>query len=291
MKIILQNEQHSQVVTVRDGDIDLEHYDRIWDIYTRVDFAGIQVDVCITGNKTDGECPGIDYTVPVEVETYCKEDDTCYFKCRSPIIKDEYTRELLGPMTPDELIRRMARIAVPMMPDTHFLRDFSYHDAGFVRRTDAARPFLWLVRERGTFVCDLTKREDVPGFLISMEHYRDSCCMFHYDGCGRKWSDDYVLVQFPEDSSYFENEEIGYPCFNSEDNGARYVPEYDYIRHFQKDPMPESLYKPLCWPESQQYLSHPDSRCEAIIADEKALADFGPAAVWVPMCLLDSKVN
>ena len=31
----------------------------------------------------------------------------------------------------------------------------------------------------------------------------------------------YVLVEFPDDTSYFEENDIGYPSFNSEDNGAR----------------------------------------------------------------------
>jgi hypothetical protein len=101
--------------------------------------------------------------------------------------------------------------------------------------------------------------------------------------CGRQWGDHYVLVGFPEDGSHFENGEIGYPCFNSHDNGARYVPEYDYIGHFRKAPSRDSLYRPVLWPESQRYLHRPDSRCEVIIADEKALADFGGSAVWVPV--------
>lgn len=101
----------------------------------------------------------------------------------------------------------------------------------------------------------------------------------------------YVLVRFPEDSSYFENEEIGYPCFNSEDNGARYVPEEDYTRHFRKPPAPGSLFRPVVWPESQGYLHCPDPRCEVIIADEKALTDFGSSAVWAPVGLLGSQTE
>jgi hypothetical protein len=94
----------------------------------------------------------------------------------------------------------------------------------------------------------------------------------------------YVLVEFPEDNSFFEENDIGYPSFNSEDNGARYVPEYDYIRHFQKDPAPNSCFRPLRWPESQPYL-FPDEPNESI-SDEKGLADFGEQAVWVPLCNL-----
>lgn len=106
-------------------------------------------------------------------------------------------------------------------------------------------------------------------------------------GCGRAWSDNYVLVQFPEDASHFEESEIGYPCFNTEDNGARYVPEYDYIRHFRKDPAANTFFKPVGWPESQNYLGETsiDALCEPI-EDEKGLADFGPQTIWVPLCML-----
>ncbi len=106
--------------------------------------------------------------------------------------------------------------------------------------------------------------------------------------CGKQWSN-YVLVQFPEDASYFENEEIGYPCFASEDNGAMYVPEYEYTQHFMKDPVPGNLFRPVMWPDSQDFLEHPDERCEVILADEQSLADFGSSAVWVPVGLLNKR--
>ena len=104
----------------------------------------------------------------------------------------------------------------------------------------------------------------------------------------------YVLVEFSEESSYFEENDIGYPAFNSEDNGARYVPECDYIRHFQKNPAENARYKPLRWPESQSYLfpDEPDESIEALcepIGDGKGIADFGEQAVWVPLCNLRNR--
>lgn len=115
---------------------------------------------------------------------------------------------------------------------------------------------------------------------------------FYCEACSRTWDDKlYVLVEFPEDTAFFEEEGIGYPAWNSEDNGARYVPEYDYIRHFRKTPAENSYYKPLRWPESQPYLS-PNEPKEAIdalsepINDEKGIADFGEQAVWVPLCIV-----
>ncbi|MDR2911841.1 MAG: hypothetical protein LBV38_00855 [Alistipes sp.] len=181
MKVILQNEQYSRVITFKDSDIDLTHYDGIWDMYVRTEFAGIPVDVCITGDLTDGECPGIDYTAPVRVEAYKKESDTNLFECRSPIVQDEYSRELQS-ATPEELIRQMAQIAVPIILGTRFLRDFSLHDSDFVKRTDAKHPFLWLVRENGTSLYDLTRKDSADGFRYTMEQYRDECYLFHYNG-------------------------------------------------------------------------------------------------------------
>ena len=100
----------------------------------------------------------------------------------------------------------------------------------------------------------------------------------------------YVLVEFPEDSSLFENEEIGYPCFNCEDNGARYVPIMEYVKCCQKYPDTNTLFKPVMWPESQNYLGETsiDALCEPI-EDEKGLAEFGPQAIWVPLCMLNEE--
>lgn len=110
--------------------------------------------------------------------------------------------------------------------------------------------------------------------------------------CDQTWHEEqYVLAEFPDDTSYFEENDIGYLSFGSEDNGACYVPEYDYIRHFQKDPTGNAYYKPLRWPESQPYL-FPDEPNESIdalnepVQDEKGIADFGEQAVWVPLCHL-----
>jgi hypothetical protein len=99
----------------------------------------------------------------------------------------------------------------------------------------------------------------------------------------------YVLVEFPEHDPHFENKGIGYPCFNSEDNGARYVPIMEYVKRRMKYPAARLIFEPLRWPESQNYLDHPDKRCEVVMADEKALADFGSSAVWVPVEVLEGK--
>lgn len=113
---------------------------------------------------------------------------------------------------------------------------------------------------------------------------------YHCAQCDRTWYEDlYVLVEFPDDATYFEENDIGYPSFGSEDNGARYVPEYDYIQQFKQDPPANAYFKPMQWPESQPHLfpdepnESTDALCEAI-NDEKGRADFGEQAVWVPRC-------
>ncbi len=116
--------------------------------------------------------------------------------------------------------------------------------------------------------------------------------VMHCEICDQTWHEDlYVLAEFPDDTTYFEENDIGYPSFGSEDNGARYVPEYDYIQQFEQDPPANAYFKPMQWPESQPHLfldepnESTDALCEAI-NDEKGRADFGKQAVWVPMCNL-----
>ncbi len=181
MKVFLQNNDYCRVVTVKDGDIDLTHYDDIWDVYTQTEFGGKMVDVCITGDMPEGECPAIDYAAPVRVEAYEKESDTTLFSCLSPIVTDEHSRAL-HPITADELNRQMAQIALPIMAESLYIRDFAYHHAGYVRRTEAKHPFLWLVRADGTALYDLTTKEDSSGFTTWMDMFRDRCCLFHFDG-------------------------------------------------------------------------------------------------------------
>ena len=99
-----------------------------------------------------------------------------------------------------------------------------------------------------------------------------------------------VVVEFPDDTAYFEENDFVYPSFQSKDNGARYVPEYDYIRYFQKGPAANVCYKPLRWPESQPYLFSDESTdtLNEPINDKKGIMDFGYQAVWVPLCNIES---
>ena len=140
-------------------------------------------------------------------------------------------------------------------------------------------------------MANISKFPACPQCLAEHTLYESASRIYQCADCGQTWSNDYVLVEFPDDASYFEENDIGYPSFGSEDNGARYVPEYDYIRHFQKTPAGKAYYKPLCWPESQPYLfpDEPNESADALcepVSDEKGIADFGDQAVWVPLCLL-----
>lgn len=113
--------------------------------------------------------------------------------------------------------------------------------------------------------------------------------------CQQIWKDGiYVLVGYPEDAGMFERSEVGYPCFNSQDNGARYVLEYEYILQFNKSPEPDKCFLPVQWPNSQRYFElRPEyvaELCEPIESGE-ALEDFGSSAIWVPLALLNSEKN
>lgn len=117
--------------------------------------------------------------------------------------------------------------------------------------------------------------------------------------CGHEWSKTedtgrYVLIEFPEDSSFFNDNEIGFDCYNSDDNGARYIPEHLYIAHFDKKPKAKQIYIPIGWPESQAYLewehTDPDkfTRCEYINPADTVL-ELGCNALFVPNLLIKTK--
>ena len=129
------------------------------------------------------------------------------------------------------------------------------------------------IPRKGVVLCPICRKHPVEYDSETDTHYCTNC--------DAEWSNNYVLIEFPKDASHFENEDIGFPCYNSDDNGARYVPEYDYIKHFGKKPEKVRYFKPVSWPESQQYVD--DLFCELIIADEKGLKEFDPSSFWVPV--------
>ena len=122
-------------------------------------------------------------------------------------------------------------------------------------------------------------------------YYDDFECL----SCKNKWEKErptgaYVLVEYPEDTSFYDDNDVGYPCFNSSYIGAVYVPEHFYKQRTGKQPEPDRLFRPVEWPDSEKYMQiPPDSAtatCEPIEKDEKAIEDFGSRSVWVPLCLI-----
>lgn len=112
------------------------------------------------------------------------------------------------------------------------------------------------------------------------------------NSCGQTWRQEmYVLVEDPEETDRLPDD-LGYPSAEARNSNARYIPEYDYIRIFKKDPEANSYFEPVCWPESQKYMPDEDGH-DSILAlnepinDEKGLEDFGGNAVWVPICNLE----
>lgn len=97
----------------------------------------------------------------------------------------------------------------------------------------------------------------------------------------------FALVQYPMDTSYFEENNIGYPSADFQNSQARYVHESDYLYVYGKQPDDSILFKPVCWPQSQDLFDDPtyESYTE-LIQDEKGLKDFGPSAYWVPLGVL-----
>lgn len=113
--------------------------------------------------------------------------------------------------------------------------------------------------------------------------------------CDHEWTSTeptgrYVLVESLEETSFFNNNDIGY-CCGITDDFAMYIPEHLYIAHFEKDPNPDKLMIPVRHPESQQYLelehSSPSEfkQCERIQESEEIEA-FGKDAIWVPLSII-----
>lgn len=137
---------------------------------------------------------------------------------------------------------------------------------------------------------DRVERFKCPKCWGYAREYHDEHCSC--SKCEHHWkveepTGNYVLVLSTE-TSFFENNEIGYESYESDDNGARYVPEHIYIAHFGKEPKKRSIYEPVCWPESQECFDWQDSKpkkyeqCEPI----SSTLDFDAMAIWVPQSLI-----
>jgi hypothetical protein len=92
---------------------------------------------------------------------------------------------LSAKMDPEELLRLMEWIAAPLVTSL-FLTDFTVRDTGFIRRTNASVPFIWLVRENGTHLYATNDAQEIRNFFQTLDHYENHSssdfCLYRYDG-------------------------------------------------------------------------------------------------------------
>ena len=218
-----------------------------------------------------------------------------YFEAKSPLTKQE--QELLNRLHegyfPITSIHRDDLVAKGF--DVRGITDCDIKRLARMMASDYCEQLFWSSLEiLAEDVMQFPRLPECPqceSLHVEFDIEKTAC---HCIQCGQIWHEDlYVLTEFPDDTTRFEENDIGYPSFESEDNGARYVPEYDYIQQFKQDPPANAYFKPVQWPESQPHL-FPDEPNETTYAlcepinDEKGRADFGEQAVWVPRCNLKS---
>jgi hypothetical protein len=84
-----------------------------------------------------------------------------------------------------ELLRSMELIASNLIT-TRYITDFTVHDTHFIHRTNAGKPFIWLVYESGTHLYVTDDMQDVRNFLQILDYYEQysqaDFCLYRYDG-------------------------------------------------------------------------------------------------------------
>ncbi|GHU83911.1 hypothetical protein FACS189415_7340 [Bacteroidia bacterium] len=92
-----------------------------------------------------------------------------------------------GLMKGKELIRIMGIIASNLI-STAYITDFTIHDVEFIRQTKAKVPFIWLVKESGTSICQMDFTCSIKNLIVRMDHYdsssAESYCLFRCNGSG-----------------------------------------------------------------------------------------------------------
>lgn len=147
---------------------------------------------------------------------------------------------------------------------------------------------------------------DIPKHICpfcgkTADSYDESDKTFYCNSCSNSWeklepTGRFVKVEHPDNSKFYSECEVGYYCYNSEDNGAMYVPENFYKAHENKEPLERRIFVPVQWPESQQYfeLQHESAKkfslCEPI-EHGKSFEDFDSQAIWVPISLIKKEQN
>ena len=83
------------------------------------------------------------------------------------------------------LLQLMELIATSLITSL-FITDFTVHDTGFIHRTKAKIPFIWLVYESGTHLYPLNDRNAIKNLNEIMNLYeiylKKDFCLYRYDG-------------------------------------------------------------------------------------------------------------
>ena len=220
------------------------------------------------------------------------DDLRAYFEAKATITPEEQVllQRLKGDFFPITSVSRNDLQVYGF--DTRSVTDVQMRRLAQKMANDYCEQFFWSSMEIIAEGLEFSRYPDCPVCASRHVFLNEQKGTLRCEGCGQEWHEHlYVLVEFPDDTSFFEEKYIGYPSFGSRDNGARYVSEYDYITHFKKQPRSDRCFKPLRWPESQLYL-FPNEPNDALyglnepIQDECGIEDFGENAVWVPLCNL-----
>jgi hypothetical protein len=75
-----------------------------------------------------------------------------------------------GKMDITELLQVMEWIATSLVAG-RYITDFTVHDTGFIRRTKAGTPFIWLVYKSGTHIHATDDARDIRSFLEMPDYY------------------------------------------------------------------------------------------------------------------------
>ncbi|GHU59096.1 hypothetical protein FACS189411_15520 [Bacteroidia bacterium] len=84
-----------------------------------------------------------------------------------------------------KLFAQMELIAASLIT-TSYITDFTVHDRNFIRRTNAQKPFVWMVYYSGTHIYSLTDIQEIRQFNEMLEHFEkyssNDFCLYRYDG-------------------------------------------------------------------------------------------------------------
>ena len=114
--------------------------------------------------------------------------------------------------------------------------------------------------------------------------------------CNHNWevtkpTGQYVLVESPEDSGFFDNNKIGFECYHSKDINAKYIPEHISTAHFDRQPKAKQIFIPVGLPESLHYIEWQRTapskfaKCTYINPADTVL-NLGDNALLVPKSLI-----